>query len=398
MRLALPILGLGILLFAAGRARAQPVEVLPTADPGVRLVTKPPAPEPTRGKVLLLDNDRILEGDIERVEGNYRIRRTIGELSIPVGRGKRLCATLNDALDVMKSQANLKDPDERLRLARWCQVNGLRDHALQEARAALDMRPDHLETVALLQTLQRFAISSNPALPPQAQPTPAPPPRFTSSPKSVDVSNEAFALFTTRVQPILMNTCVQCHSGGRGGGFQLVRSSEGGRVAAQANLTAALEFINVERPVLSPLLLKSVSTHGGAALPPLKGRQSAPFLTLQTWVDQLIAGNPHLKEIRQPDVVSTPPAGTSISARKDYFNDVITPTPLPTPLPTPPPVISLPPPSPVPALPPPDGKTPPVVSRPLPRVDAPPVVAPGPTPAPVDPFDPAEFNTKPKRP
>lgn len=381
-----------LLLIAAGRIGAQPVVQTP---PGVHLVAKPPAPEPTRGKVLLLDNDRILEGEIERVDGNYRIRRSVGELSIPVGRGKRLCATINDALDVMKSQANLKDPDERVRLARWCQVNGLKEYALQEAKVALDMRPDHAETVGLVQTLQRFSISSNPALPPQAQPTPAPP-RFTSAPKSVDVSNEAFALFSTRVQPILMNTCVSCHTGGRGGGFQLVRATEGGRVAAQANLTAALEYINVEKPVLSPLLLKAVSTHGGATVPPLKGRQSPPFQTLQSWVDQLIAGNPHLKEIRQADVASSPSGPTSTSAKKDYFNDVFAAPPPAPPMPTPP-MITPPPPGP-----PPDGKTPPVVSRPLPRVDAPPVIAPAPAPAagptPVDPFDPAEFNSRPKRP
>src|SRR5712671_2897263 len=94
-------------------------------------------PEPTRGKVLLLDNDRILEGDIEKVNDQYRIRRNIGELWVPAARAKRLCKDIDETYEIMKKQVNLKDADERLRLARWCQLNGLKNHALNEAKTAL---------------------------------------------------------------------------------------------------------------------------------------------------------------------------------------------------------------------------------------------------------------------
>ena len=123
-----------------------------------------PVPEVTRGKALLLDNDRILEGEIEKVNGQYRIRRSIGELWVPADRSKRLCKDVDDAYEIMKKQVNLKDPDERLRLARWCQINGLKSHALNEAKIALDMRPDHAESLNLVQMLQRIAISSSPGM------------------------------------------------------------------------------------------------------------------------------------------------------------------------------------------------------------------------------------------
>jgi hypothetical protein len=368
-----------LLLVPAGYARAQA-----------------PAPELLRGKVLLLDNDRILEGEIERVDGQYRVRRGVGVTWVPVNRVKRLCKDLDDTYEVMKKQINVRDADERLRLARWCQLNGLKDHALLEGKAALEMRPDHAETLNLVQTLQRFAISSSPALATQHPPAP-PAIKPPVVKQTLDVSTEAFAQFATRVQPVLMNTCISCHGLGKGGSFQLVRSADGGnRAVAQSNLNAALEFINFERPVLSPLLTKAVVAHGSATASPLKGRQAPAFQTLQTWVDQLLAGNPHLKEIRQAEAAT----GTSISAKKDYFNEVfaerVPPPPSLPPAPPAPPIVN-------------DPKKGEIVSRPTPRLDekqaAPPplpaVPAPRPsvTPPPPglrDPFDPAEFNSRPK--
>lgn len=38
--------------------------------------------EPTKGKVLLLENERVLEGDIELSGDRYRIKRSIGETQI----------------------------------------------------------------------------------------------------------------------------------------------------------------------------------------------------------------------------------------------------------------------------------------------------------------------------
>lgn len=344
---------------------------------------QPPATEPVRGKVLLLDNDRILEGDIDKVDGQYRIRRSIGELWIPASRAKKLCKDLDDAYNAMKSQINLKDADERLRLANWCQMNGLKDRALQEAKIALDMRPGHTDSLKLVQMLQRFAISSSPALATQ-HPVPTPISKASMTPRvALDVSAESFAFFATRIQPILMNTCVNCHSGGKGGGFQLVRSIEGGsRSASQANLNAVLDFINVEKPVLSPLLIKSVVAHGGAVQAPLKGRQSLPFQSLQGWVDQTLAGNPHLREIRHAET-SVPPVSSSTSAKKEYFNEVFAPE-----RPTVQPI------APAPKRD--EKKGGEVVSRPLSRLDeTPPTVLPTPV-LPRDPFDPDEFNARPK--
>ena len=117
---------------------------------------------------------------------------------------------------------------------------------------------------------------------PVAKAKPAPP---------IDISSDAFAAFATRVQPILMNTCVSCHSGGRGGNFQLVATDGGQRASTQANLAAVLEQVRTDNPALSPLFIKALSRHGNAAGAPLKDRQAIPYRTLQGWVDYLLATN-----------------------------------------------------------------------------------------------------------
>jgi hypothetical protein len=304
------------------------------------------APPLDRGKVLLLDNDRILEGDIERMGSGYRIRRSVGELWIPADKAKRLCRDVDEAFRLMQLQANLRDPDERLRLARWCQVNGLKDKALEEARAALEMRPDHAETMQMVHVLQRVML---PNLTSQPTPTPAapktPPPK-TASP-AMDVSQETFVQFSSKVQPILMNACYSCHQAGKGTTLQFHRPGDGGfRTAAQRNLNAALAFVNLERPTLSPLLIKSVVAHGGASAAPLKGRQSTPFQTLQSWLEQLAATNPHLRELQHAETGPATGFGTRTSAKRSFDEDgrgiaVVVPVTSPrvpaVPMPPPPP-------------------------------------------------------------
>src|SRR5437870_4170698 len=89
------------------------------------------------GHVLLLENDRILEGDIVRDGERYRIRRALGETSMPASKEVRLFANREDAYQFLRGRANLRDADERLRLARWCHAHGLLEQGLAEAKAAL---------------------------------------------------------------------------------------------------------------------------------------------------------------------------------------------------------------------------------------------------------------------
>jgi len=242
------------------------------------------APE-QRGKVAILDNDRIIEGDIERVGDQYRVRRPVGETWLAAAKVRRLCATMVDALDYIRSQANLNDPDERLRLARWCLGQDLRAEALAELEAAADMRPSHAETQRMLRGLQRTVVSEPAPAAPEKEETPEAPPEPVAA---LPYNPAALGMFVNKVQPILMNACACCHANNKGGAFTLQRGYTNGKPAnrktTQHNLMAVLAQVNRHRPGDSPLLAKALMLHGGADHPPLQGPAAPAFRTLSDWV------------------------------------------------------------------------------------------------------------------
>src|SRR5262249_57376261 len=132
---------------------------------------------------------------------------------------------------------------------------------------------------------------------------PGPAPEATESeeapPAPMELGTEAMTQFVTKVQPILMNACANCHATGRGGAFKLRRGLGNGPVSTrttQQNLSAVLAQVSVEQPQTSPLLLKAIGIHGEASQPPLKGPQVAAYHTLESWVRQMAAKNPHLRD------------------------------------------------------------------------------------------------------
>src|SRR5262245_4063033 len=168
---------------------------------GPRASADPKPAPPARGTVLLVDEDRLLEGDIEKVGDQYRIRRPTGETWVPARSALALVADRQAAYEFLRGRANLRDADERLRLAKWCHLRGLRDQAIAEAAAAVELRPGHAPTRDYLAALERAAAVAKSA-PPAAVPAPEPP---AEPPATPEVNAEAFKLFVTKVQPILMN-------------------------------------------------------------------------------------------------------------------------------------------------------------------------------------------------
>src|SRR5262249_5388730 len=158
---------------------------------------------------------------------------------------------VQEAFFKMKSRANLGDADERYRLAKWCLVNNLRDQALDEARYALELRPEHAQTKSLIAILERgnAKMLSTSSGEPTKTSAGREPSRPAPAAAPIDVNAETLAHFTQKIQPILMNTCANCHTEGRGGPFQLYRAGDGGhRAATQRNLAAVIAQLNVQKP------------------------------------------------------------------------------------------------------------------------------------------------------
>ncbi len=195
---------------------------------------------PTRGKVLVLENEQTLTGDIEKVGDQYHVRRLIGETSVPADHVLHLCANMQDAYAFVRGQANLTDPDERLRLAEWCRVNGLHEQGIAEVKAAVELRPDHAPSRRLLSYLQEYIPSAAAAAGHEETAADAPT-------ASIDLTEEALGQFANKVQPILMNACANCHASGHGGAFKLTRTYDSAvlnRKTLQQNLAEVLADVN----------------------------------------------------------------------------------------------------------------------------------------------------------
>src|SRR5947207_9536492 len=76
------------------------------------------AAETTSGKILLIDYDRVIEGQIERVGNRFKIRQGSGEMTIPATPTTFLLKDREAAFQLVKSRAKLGDPLVRVRLAR----------------------------------------------------------------------------------------------------------------------------------------------------------------------------------------------------------------------------------------------------------------------------------------
>src|SRR5262249_34693267 len=137
----------------------------------------------------------------------------------------------------------------------------------------------------------------------------------------VDLNTDSMSVFVTKVQPVLMNTCASCHASGRSGAFHLTRAFEGGtanRKTVQLNVAAVLAQVSVDRPEVSPLLVKAASIHGARVQPPLKGRQAPAYRVLEDWVQATLASNPQLGQRPTATVPLVPPeprAGEAVAAK-----------------------------------------------------------------------------------
>ncbi len=274
---------------------------------------EPILPTPLKGQVLILDNDRTLEGEIDKVGDRYRLRRGQAITWVPVQSSAVLCTNLQDALSTLRKRANMQDPDERLRLAHWCLARDLREEGILEAKAALQLRPDHGTTQRLVKHLETRENTAQPAKAAHTNDEPGI--------SQVQLTTDTLSFYNHRIQPILMNACASCHAADRGGNFRLTRSygaGMGNRKALQANIAAVVAYVSPTSALSSPLLVKSVSIHGGQSQPALKGRQSEPYKQLEDWV-RLVAEEYAVSRPTEPGLL---PVGFAAETKKGMVRPI----------------------------------------------------------------------------
>lgn len=267
------------------------------------------AADPVCDRILVLTNDRVLEGEIERKGDRIVIRRGDAENSIPAVEARFVGPDLKSAYQFLQSKADLKRAEERLRLAQWCHDNRLRTESLVEIDAALNLKPNWLPALTLLQQIKNGTGSSS-----------KPVDSTSTRADAIDCSPEATKLFNTKVQPILMNLCAGCHATGKAGSLELRRfnsASTTNQENSQFNLDAAIRQVNRKDPAKSPLLLKAITVHGGTNTPPIKDANAPTFKHLEQWVKLLTVETKRFDPNASPSKSDSSPTGP-----KDEFDPI----------------------------------------------------------------------------
>ena len=264
------------------------------------------------GKILVLANGGTIEGDIERIDDRYRVvYHSAGEVWLPGGdKVLRLCAGPEEAFAYLRGLVKADDLAGRMpggMVPRTQDGSG----GVAETQAILAVNKNDPRGRRLLAALQPQQ-PAGPAVPvPTAPPLPTPPPV-----PQIELTSEALIQFGTRVQPILMNACANCHNEAHGTAFRLERTYEigvGNRKTLQQNVSTVLAYVNVAQPQASPFLIKSVGVHwtllnpSDTAQAPLENRHAPAFRPLEDWVHLAVGGS--------PPVVEAPTAPRSLPCR-----------------------------------------------------------------------------------
>jgi hypothetical protein len=237
---------------------------------------------PAAPKIVVLDNENLIEGTVSKTADVYVIRRQVGgDIELPANRVLAVVKDRKEAFALVFERANRGDADEHLRLARWCASNGLPAEAMAEARTAARMRPGFAAAERYAEFLEKTAktLNADPAVTPAKAEAPAK--ETVTDVPTLEYNSESFPLFAGKVNAILVNTCANCHARDDVKPFHLTRI--GGRAGATRNLMAALPYVNAADPLASPILLKAVTPHGTATEAPVKTKGHPAYQTLETW-------------------------------------------------------------------------------------------------------------------
>jgi hypothetical protein len=356
-------------------APVVPPSPIPTVPPPTPL--SPPTPlvaptAPSIGSVVLLDDGKMVEGHVSEAAGKVVVRR--GSIDQPFAKDhvQYIGKTKVDCYKFLLGKLKPDDAPGRFKLARWCMYNGLREQALDEAKAVVKLQPDHRLAADMARTMEESIRLFNADGTSKAEPAGLPRPDGPKSSKVVEsepeIGGEAAASFPRHVQPVLVNLCADCHAKpGYTGAFKMACGTlqDSDPAIARHNLKAAVAQVKKGDPGASPLLVKALTAHGGMKEPVFAGRGTPAYRTLEAWV-YLAADS----KTSPPAVPPVPPAAP--------------PVPPPATKPALPPV------------PPPDAKKP--VAPPVPATEAKPVLPPVPPPSSAPQFGEDARPTVPMRP
>jgi hypothetical protein len=318
---ALGLFGFAALHAAAADGLPGPSE--PTSTPAPAATAAPaspeaPSPSPT---VLLLSNGRLLNGAVVEVGSDYVLHQKGGTIRFRKTDVIRAFGSISEVYHYKREQFPDDDPDEHLKLARWCLSQNLREEAKAELQAVVALSPKSGEAKAMLASIEAYEAraaaqprvdsdvmrSGGEVATPGAQvqrPEELDPALLKGAARALGIGGlvifdlpPAVAVkraehFARYVHPVLQASCVKCHGERYDGRFQLVEAKPGRRVspdALRANLDATLALVKPDDPTKSELLTSVLMPHGNGPKkkPIFRGSNDPNFQILLAWVTSL---------------------------------------------------------------------------------------------------------------
>ena len=315
-RLTAGLTALGLFGLAATRA-ARSAEPPPT--PVTPHATAPSSVE----RVLLKTDGRVLRGVITEEGADYVVRQRAGEFRLKKFDVEQVLGSTAEVYRYKRSLVPEADPDEHLKLAKWCLAQNLQGEAKVEVLAVLALSPKTREAKAMLASIEageaRLAhaprvddgvVRTGGEMParramPAGAPSEIDPSVLQQARRELGVStvpvifdlSPAIAAkradqFARVVHPVLQAACARCHAESYDGAFQLVQVRSRKDMTAnvfRANLDATLRLVDPANPSQSELLSSALLPHGKApAKRPIFGGSNDPgFQILSAWVNSL---------------------------------------------------------------------------------------------------------------
>jgi hypothetical protein len=281
----------------------------------------PPAPAdsaPTQtSSVLLLTNGRVVQGVLSENDSNYILRQRGGNIQFPKREVEKIFGSMQAIYQYKLSRLAHQDPDEHMKLAKWCLTMKMVDEARSELEMVLKLSPGSSEAKAMVVSLDAEAdrmaraqfdpgvtqVAATVTTPDRGRPAELSPAHIRSRsgalglpvifdlPPTVAVRRaQEFARY---VHPELQRHCAKCHNERSAIPFQLIQARTkrdySDEMIVRTNMEATLRLVDPDNLPKSALLTNSLLPHKPNNQPILPSPKVLAYRTFSTWVNSLQA-------------------------------------------------------------------------------------------------------------
>src|SRR5262249_31538686 len=135
---------------------ADPQPSAPPGQPAAPAAVAPPAPSPS-GTVLSLYDGKVYRGKIRVDDTGYSVLQNGGGLHFRKELGGGGYSSVEEVYRAKAARVPARDPDERLKLARWCLAHRLNAEAREQLVAVLELSPGNAQISYMITNIDNAA-------------------------------------------------------------------------------------------------------------------------------------------------------------------------------------------------------------------------------------------------